>query len=154
MIDCTITEIYGNSPSQEILQQGAEALASAERDSRKIVYHQRNKRAKRAVAFGSLTIILLLCAAAIGYFWLLSRGTISVSDIVQDMSGYIIAGLIAFAFAILGSVFTGSIALKQRFPTEAQTINEQRLQVSKARWDEIEALGLSRKEIKRLRKSK
>ncbi|MFK4788493.1 hypothetical protein [Microbacterium sp. ZW T5_56] len=152
IVNSTITEIVGNNPSVEILQQPAQELAEAERGSRRIVRFERRRRARRAAIFGGVALAAFGAAGVLGYFWLFQGGELSFNDLVHDGSNIAIAALISTLVAAIAGVVTTALSIRQKTPRAAETLNVERLATITLRWDELRALGLSKAEIKALRK--
>lgn len=152
IVNTTITEVVGNNPSVEILQQPAEELAKAEKLSRRIVSSGRKKRSIRGAIYAGVAIVALAAAGILGYFWLFQGGTIAPADIIRDGSNVALGAIIStIVSALIGTIF-GVAAFWQKDPTSAEQINTERLKTIGTRWEELRLLGLPKAEIKRLRK--
>lgn len=153
IVDCTITEIVGDHPTVKILQQGGVELAKAEQRSRQIVSHQRKKRLARASLFALLALAIWGISAGLGYYWLLHQGHLTMADLIHDTSNVSIAAFVSVAVTALVGVGFGIASYAQKDPTPAESLNTARLRTINVRWDELRGLGLSNKDIKKIRKN-
>ena len=152
IVGCTFTEYVGDNISQEILQQGAEELAVAERNSRRVVAYQRKERSKRAAILGTCALFAFGVAALLGYFWLLRGGAIGIPELIHDASNIAMGALVSTLVAIVAGLLTASLAVGQKDPNNTEKINLERLKMVHIRWEELKGLGFPKAEIKKLRK--
>lgn len=152
IVNSTIMEVVGNNPTVEILQQPAEELAAAEKLSHRVVREGRKKRSLVAAILSLIALVALAAACLLGYYWLLQGGKIEIADVIRDTSNIGIDALVSTLVSATVGVATAIVAYWQKEPTEAETLNSQRLRTIATRWDELRLLGFPRSEIKNLRK--
>ena len=155
IIGSNITQIVGSNPSISILESTAEQLAEAENDSRKIIRKTRSKRIKGGAISFAITFGFLVLTAVLGYFWLFRSGEVKATDIVKDLIPNFILPLVISLLTLLpGAIFGGKMWRQFTSPSDAENINKNRLRLIQVRWDELNALGLSKKRINMLRRKK
>lgn len=152
IINSPITEVIGVHPSREILEQSGEKLAEAENNSRTIVRYGKRKRVRRAFICGLVALLFLTLAIVMGYFWLFKGGKVGVSDLVKTTLDGAVGALISTAVCAVIGLVSGGVAYGCRRPSDAEKLNSGRLDLIAVRWDELEALGISKAERRSLRR--
>lgn len=152
IVNSTIMEIVGNHPNIEILQQPAEELAAAEKLSRRVIREGRKKRSLLAAVFLFIALVALAATCLFGYYWLLQGGKIEIADVIRDISNIGIGALVSTLVSASVGIATAIVAYWQKDPTNAETLNPQRLKKIATRWDELRLLGFPKSEMKKLRK--